>query len=136
MTFTKDQLEVLSQWEENFKTAVNSGWARNPGRINLRTIYDIYSGALNNRSIPFNANCQHCIVNLLKAVGKIYFADKEQLQLEFEKENGRKVETKVELVGDDVVSKEIITEDALKKVSVKTEKRGKTRKKTVTVTEK
>ena len=92
MTFTKDQLEVLSQWEENFKTAVNSGWARNPGRINLRTIYDIYSGALNNRSIPFNANCQHCIVNLLKAVGKIYFADKDALA----KEEAAAKEVKVE----------------------------------------
>lgn len=79
MTFTKEQLETLSQWEANFSTAVNSNWARNPGRINLRTIYDIYSGAVNSRAIPFNANCQHCIVTILRACGKLYFADKEEL---------------------------------------------------------
>lgn len=98
-------------------------------------IYDIYTAATGDKR-RFSDNCNHCILSLLQDCGNLYFHDVMEAQIRFEKEKGRKVETKVELVGDDVVSKEVITEDALKKVSIKTEKRGKVKRTTKTITEK
>ena len=74
MTFTTDQLETLSQWEENFRTAVRARWARNPGRSGLRVIYDIYTSATGDNR-RFSDNCNHCILSLLTDCGRIYFQD-------------------------------------------------------------
>lgn len=74
MTFTDEQLTTLSAWEENFRTAVNAQWARNPGRTALRVIYDIYTAATGDIR-RFSDNCNHCILSLLTDCGKAYFAD-------------------------------------------------------------
>lgn len=74
MTFTTEQLETLSQWEENFRTAVQAQWARNPGRSGLRVIYDIYTAATGDKR-RFSDNCNHCILSLLQDCGKLYFQD-------------------------------------------------------------
>ena len=74
MTFTTEQLETLSQWEENFRTAVRAQWARNPGRSGLRVIYDIYTAATGDKR-RFSDNCNHCILSLLQDCGNLYFRD-------------------------------------------------------------
>lgn len=74
MTFTTDQLETLSQWEENFRTAVRAKWARNPGRHGLRVIYDIYTSATGDNR-RFSDNCSTCILSLLQDCGNLYFRD-------------------------------------------------------------
>lgn len=74
MTFTTEQLQTLSAWEENFRTAVNAKWARNPGRSALRVIYDIYTTATGDRR-RFSDNCNTCILSLLTDCGKVYFND-------------------------------------------------------------
>lgn len=74
MTFTKEQLKTLSAWEENFRTAVNAKWARNPGRSGLRVIYDIYTSATGDRR-RFSDNCSQCILSLLTDCGNAYFKD-------------------------------------------------------------
>lgn len=74
MTFTTEQLTTLSAWEENFRTAVNAKWARNPGRSALRTIYDIYTSATGDRR-RFSDNCSTCILSLLTDCGNAYFKD-------------------------------------------------------------
>lgn len=75
MNFTKEQFQALSAWEDNFKTAVDAGWARHPGRYNLRVIYDIYTSATGDRR-RFDANCQKCATDLLADCGRLYFQDK------------------------------------------------------------
>ena len=74
MTFTTEQLNILSAWEENFRTAVKAKWARNPGRSGLRVIYDIYTSATGDRR-RFSDNCSTCILSLLTDCGRIYFQD-------------------------------------------------------------
>ena len=78
MTFTKEQLNTLSAWEENFRTAVNAKWARNPGRSGLRLIYDIYTSATGDRR-RFSDNCSTCILSLLHDCGEIYYRDVEEM---------------------------------------------------------
>lgn len=74
MTFTTEQLNILSAWEENFRTAVRAKWARNPGRSGLRVIYDIYTAATGDRR-RFSDNCSTCILSLLQDCGNLYFQD-------------------------------------------------------------
>ena len=74
MTFTTEQLQTLSAWEENFRTAVRAKWARNPGRSGLRVIYDIYTAATGDRR-RFSDNCSTCILSLLQDCGNLYFQD-------------------------------------------------------------
>ena len=74
MTFTKEQLKILSTWEENFRTAVKAKWARNPGRTALRVIYAIFTQATGDRR-RFSDNCSTCILNLLTDCGRLYFDD-------------------------------------------------------------
>lgn len=80
MTFTEEQLKTLSQWEDNFRTAVKAQWARNPGRSGLRVIYDIFTSVTGDKR-RFNDNCNHCILSLLQDCGRIYFQDKQELAL-------------------------------------------------------
>ena len=80
MKFTEEQLKTLSAWEDNFRTAVKSQWARNPGSRNLRVIYDIYTSATGDRR-RFNDNCSHCILSLLHDCGELYYRDLEELKM-------------------------------------------------------
>lgn len=80
MTFTEEQLKTLSQWEDNFRTAVNAQWARNPGRSGLKVIFDIYTSVTGDTR-RFNDNCSHCILSLLQDCGRIYFKDQKELSL-------------------------------------------------------
>lgn len=78
MTFSEAQLTILSAWEENFRTAVNARWARNPGRFGLKVIYDTFSKATGDKR-RFSDNCSGCILSLLQDCGKLYFQDMEEL---------------------------------------------------------
>lgn len=109
MTFTTDQLETLSQWEEQFRTAVRAQWARNPGRSGLRVIYDIYTAATGDQR-RFSDNCNHCILSLLQDCGKLYFQDITEKAV-----TNTKVEVKV--------SQE--AKEAVRKARVKTTKKSK-----------
>ena len=64
MTFTQEQLTILSTWEKNMGTAFRAKWASNPGRAALRIIYDIYTSATGDRR-RFSDNCDSCITGLL-----------------------------------------------------------------------
>ena len=110
MKLTQEQINTLSQWEENFRTAVKAQWARNPGSRNLRVIYDIYTSATGDKR-RFNDNCNHCILSLLQDCGKVYFQDLEELKM-------RKSTTKEVKVSQG--AKEVV-----KKAKVKTAKKSK-----------
>lgn len=78
MKLTEKQIEFLGQWEYNFHCAVNAGWSPYPGAGNLRRIYDIYTGATGDCR-PFRESCNHCMTQLMKDCGRLYFADKAEL---------------------------------------------------------
>lgn len=78
MKLSKEQFTSLAPYEPYFHTAVHSDWARHPGLHALQTIHGVYRTLCHNAR-PLNAGCQHCILTLLKDVGTIYFADKEEI---------------------------------------------------------
>lgn len=72
--FTKEELDFLKNYENNFKTAINSGYSRNvePRYANqIKAIYDAATGG----DYGLNASCSHCMLTFLKAVGHKYFED-------------------------------------------------------------
>lgn len=78
MTFNKQQMEILSAWEDNFRTAVNSKWSRGIGTTGYVTIHKIYTEATG-RKFPMHPSCGSCMLRLLQEVGGLYFADKQEL---------------------------------------------------------
>ena len=114
MRFTEQQLKDLSPWEDNFRTAVNAQWVRNPGRSGLKVIYDIFTSVTGDTR-RFNDNCNHCILSLLQDCGRIYFQDKQELAL-------REIPTKAVEVSQ-------VAAEPVKKVAVKTTKKRTTKKK-------
>ena len=75
MIYTKEQFDTLAPYEDNFRTAIEARWARNPGLLALRSIHAVYQAATGDRR-RLNAGCSVCLCHLLQAAGKAYFADK------------------------------------------------------------
>lgn len=79
MILTREEIGTLSKWDKNFHDAVYAQWADTPGRSALKTIWEIYTRATGERR-RFSDNCSKCIYDLLNDCGKIYFADKTELE--------------------------------------------------------
>lgn len=111
MTFTEEQIKTLAAWDENFRTAVNAQWARNPGTSGLKVIWTIFTQATGDKR-RFNDDCNHCILSLLADCGKLYFKDLSEL----ETRKSTTKEVKVSLEEKEVVKKaKIITPKTYKK---------------------
>lgn len=81
MNYNETQFAELSKFEENFRTALStpSGWTRRISIPDQRRIKAIYTEATGER-IPYTIGCGHCVLNLLKKAGKLYFADKAEME--------------------------------------------------------
>ena len=79
MNYTPEQFAELSQWERNFTTAVEGNWTPRLSIPSQKRIRAIYEAATKTR-IAFNIGCGHCVLNLLKQAGKLYFADKKEIE--------------------------------------------------------
>ena len=79
MTFTKEEMEILSKYEQYFHTATKANYTRNPGRVALQEMHGIFKSATNS-AIRLNTGCGHCIYSLVKAVAVAYYKDKEELE--------------------------------------------------------
>ena len=78
MTFSKEEMEILSKYEQYFHTATKANYTRNPGRTALQEMHRIFKSATGS-AIGLNTGCGHCIYNLVKAVAVAYYKDKEEL---------------------------------------------------------
>ena len=78
MTFDKETYNYLAQFDDNFRTAIDSRWARHPGHHNLirmARIYEVTTG----QERHVNTSCQSCVLDFLRDLGRLYFADKEEM---------------------------------------------------------
>lgn len=78
MTFTIDQIQELSKWEDAFRTAIHSDYARGVTPKNAERIFEILKDATGTNMI-LQGNCSRCVKDLLKMVGVRYFSDKEEI---------------------------------------------------------
>lgn len=102
MRLTEEQYKTLSQYESQFKTAINAKWARFPGTAALHEIHRIQR-EVTGRSTSLNTSCTSCVLRLLTDMGNIYLADKTER------------ESRVRVIPADAATQE--------KVEVKTEKK-------------
>lgn len=76
MNFTDKQFETLAQYEPYLRTATRESWSRNPGRAALENLAAIWREYANYPAFRMSFNCSTCILNLLRDLGRPYFADK------------------------------------------------------------
>ena len=72
---TDEQFNALAQFEDNYKTAIDLGYSRYPGRAGVDTMFNIYRDLTNTR-VNMNRSCSVCILHLVQKVGKLYLAEK------------------------------------------------------------
>ena len=65
---------ALKPYHKNFETAVESRWARNPGRKALGEIAGIWNEVQGSSEV-WDFNCGTCILRLLTECGGAYLAD-------------------------------------------------------------
>lgn len=110
MTFTQEQMKILSKWEYNFHCAVYADWSPNPGEVNARLIHQIFKTATGDtRRVCYN--CQHSLLSLMRDCGTLYLKQKE-------------AEKAVKVASTDKVE-----DNTIKKVTVKTTAKKTTKKK-------
>lgn len=74
MTYTEEQLKTLSQWEDNFWTALKADYSRYVGLTAIRVIHRTWEDAHKTQR-HLDTGCSHCVLSLLKDVGREYFRD-------------------------------------------------------------
>ena len=72
---TTEQLEALSKWEANFKTAVEARWSAPIPETARQTILSIWNIATG-EGRKLQRGCGRCFTLLLIDMGKLYFAEK------------------------------------------------------------
>ena len=73
---TKQELEYLSKFENNFKTAIEQGYTNPIPSVHKLKIAEIYGNHIG-RKYYLNTSCPHCTLELLKLVGGVYFNENE-----------------------------------------------------------
>lgn len=69
---SSEDIKYLSQFEKNFRTAINSNYSRNILESQLRKMVEIYEMEIGKKY----SLCYHCstsVLGFLKDLGKIYF---------------------------------------------------------------
>ena len=82
---TDEQFAALSAYEHNYETALKANYSRYPGITAIDTMFRIYRELTGSR-IFLNRTCSVCVLNLVKNVGKLYFAEKERREQEMAKQ--------------------------------------------------
>lgn len=97
--FTKDEMLSLSRWEGQMRRAVERGYLTWPGREAVSAMDAAYQGVYGIVRRRFNAGCGVCVLNLLRDVGNLYFAQKaeERVAVNAEKGRRRKAEIRTEV---------------------------------------
>lgn len=75
---TPEQLETLAPMERYFKQAVEASWCSYPGQENIKTMLRTWED-LTGTQYPYKPGCSHCLMNLVRDMGTLYFAAKAEL---------------------------------------------------------
>lgn len=78
---TKQEFKYLSQFEDNFYTAIQSNFSRNISRSNLERFSEIIEKETG-KTTNTNYNCSVCALNLIKKMAEIYYAEKNKVKKE------------------------------------------------------
>ena len=69
---TKEDIQFLSEFEPNFKTAINSNYSRNIVKSKLEKMLEIYK-RVTGRNYSLCTHCTTSILTFLRLIGELYF---------------------------------------------------------------
>ena len=75
--FTEKQMAFLATQERDMRTAVESNWSRYPGQANIEPMRKIWE-ELTGQTREIRLSCSSCILNLVRDMGILYFAQKKE----------------------------------------------------------
>lgn len=87
-TLTPEQFAALAEYEQNFRTAVNQRYTRNPGRNGLAKMESIWRD-LSYPGFKLNYNCSTCVFNIVNDLGRIWLKMKEEQDAITEKSSAK-----------------------------------------------
>lgn len=76
--FTKKEMKVLAEYEEFLNTAANFGFKHYTSNEANDKVADIYSAA--GGVFHRNWTCGHCLMQMWKGAGMLYFQTKEKME--------------------------------------------------------
>ena len=79
--FTEEQMTFLATQERDMRTAVESNWSRYPGQANIEQMRKIWE-ELTGQTREIRLSCSSCILNLVRDMGVLYFAQKAEAEAE------------------------------------------------------
>ena len=73
---TPEQMQELAPYERNFTQATKAAYCSYPGQAGIDKMLDIWQSLTGSR-YPYQPGCANCLLNLVRDMGTIYFAQKE-----------------------------------------------------------
>jgi len=75
---TAAQIHALEPWERNFRQATEAAWCSYPGQAGINLMLEVWSN-LTGGPYPYKPGCPNCLMNLVRDLGTIYFAQKDSV---------------------------------------------------------
>ena len=76
---TAAQIKALEPYERNFKQATEAAWCSYPGQAGINLMLETWT-ALTGMPYAYRAGCPHCLLNLVRDLGTLYFAQKPAIE--------------------------------------------------------
>ena len=73
---TAEQVLELQPYERHFTQATRAAWCSYPGQAGIAKMLDIWE-SLTGSKYPYQPGCSNCLLNLVRDLGTIYFAQKD-----------------------------------------------------------
>lgn len=73
---TAEQIHELAPYELNFKQATEAAWCSYPGQAGIAKMCDIWQ-SITGSPYPYSPGCPNCLLNLVRDLGTLYFAQKD-----------------------------------------------------------
>lgn len=73
MNYSKEDLEILKQFEDYFRTAVKAKYIRNLSSKQKEVLKEIYERSIG--KLTANLNCGACVYNFVRTMGIKYYED-------------------------------------------------------------
>lgn len=82
---TAAQIKALEPYERNFHQATEAAWCSYPGQAGINLMLEVWTD-LTGTAYPYKPGCPNCLINLVRDLGTLYFAQKDEA-LAAEKKN-------------------------------------------------
>lgn len=75
---TAAQVHELEPFERHFRQAIEAAWCSYPGQAGINKMLDIWL-AIAGSQYPYKPGCPNCLLNLVRDLGTLYFAQKDSV---------------------------------------------------------